>query len=249
MIQAAELQSTAPSGPARRRELVVMTHGIASTRFFLTPLATRLVRAGYAVRLHGYPSLWWSNRDFGRSFAALLRRLGPKYEKVHLVVHSMGGIVARCALKEELPDNFGRVVQIAPPNRGSHVATRLAVDSPSAAWNHLVVRPHRFVAPTLQELTDLPDSFVNCLGPPPPGVEIGVIAASHDNVLHPGQTHLDGQADHVTVSGWHTGILWKRETADMVVRFLRDGGFGDPLKSEPACAPTTILQPAASGRS
>lgn len=207
------------------RELVVMTHGIASTRLFLAPMATRLRVAGYRVWLHGYPSLWWSNREFGKSFAAMLRRVAPRYDKVHLVVHSMGGIVARCALEEELPTNFGRVVQIAPPNRGSHAATRLAVDGASLAWNRLVVQPHRLVAPTLLELTDLPDSFVNRLGPAPPGVEVGVIAASHDNVLFPEQTHLEGQTDHVTVSGWHTGILWKRETAEMAVRFLRTGSF------------------------
>lgn len=208
------------------RELVVMTHGIASTRLLLAPLAARLRRAGFVVRLHGYPSLWWSNRAFGERLAALLRRVAPRYARVHLVVHSMGGIVARCALREGLPANFGRVVQIAPPNRGSHMATRLATDSGNPLWDRLIVRPHRWLAPTLREIVDTPDSFVNRLGPPPVGVEVGVLAASHDNVLHPEQTLLEGGKEHRVVRGWHTGVLWTRETAELTARFLRTGAFG-----------------------
>lgn len=214
------------------RELVVLTHGIASSRFFLAPLARRLRRAGFCTRLYGYPSLWWSNRSFGKKLAAMLRRVGPRYDRVHLVVHSMGGIVTRCALEEEMPANLGRIVQIAPPNRGSHAATRAARYNGSPLWNALVVAPHRWLAPSLIELCDTPDSFVNQLGPVPKGVEVGVLAASQDRVLHPEQTHLEGQRDHRTVNGWHTGVLWTRETAEMTKRFLRTGSFADP-------APTT----------
>ena len=170
--------------------------------------------------------MWGSNRGHGARLAALLRRLAPGFDRVHLVVHSMGSIVARCAIAEGLPENFGRVVQIAPPNRGSHMATRLAVAGRNPLWNTLVVWPHRTISPTLVELLDTPDSFVNRLGPVPPGVEVGVLAASHDNVLYPEQTHLEGQRDHRTVRGWHTGVLWTRETADCVERFLRTGSFG-----------------------
>ena len=214
-----------PSKRSKPRELVLLTHGIASTRLFLVPLAWRLRQAGYATRLYGYPSLWWSNRSHGQQLAKVVRRLAPRYDKIHLVVHSMGSIVARCALEEELPENLGRVVMIAPPNRGSHAATRLACDSDSWFWNQFVVRPHRGISPTLSELTDEPDSFVNQLGPAPQGIEVGVIAASDDNVLHPGQTHLNGQADHYTAHGWHTQVLWTRETARLTERFLRQGRF------------------------
>lgn len=221
------------------RELVVLTHGIASSRFFMSPLARRLRRVGFQTRLYGYPSLWWSNRSFGEKLAAMLRRVGPRYDRIHLVVHSMGAIVTRCALEEDLPANLGRVVQIAPPNRGSHAATLYGhwnsskLWNSSRLWNALVVAPHRWLAPSLLELCDTPDSFVNQLGPVPEGVEVGVLAASKDRVLHPEQTHVEGQRDHRTVTGWHTGVLWTRETAEMTKRFLLSGSFADP-----ATAPT-----------
>lgn len=217
---------TADSNTAPGRELVVLTHGIASTRFFLAPMASRLRQAGFATRLYGYPSLWWSNATFGKRFAAFLRRVAPKYDRVHLVVHSMGGIMTRCALREELPPNLGRIVQIAPPNQGSHMATRIGHYHGHAWWDTFVVAPHRLIAPSLIELRDTPDSFVRSLGPAPEGIEIGILAASHDKVLHPEQTHLEGQADHCTVEGWHTAILWKKETADRAAQFLKTGSFG-----------------------
>lgn len=216
-----------PQDPNGSRELVVLTHGIASSRFFLSPLARRLRRTGFQTRLYGYPSLWWSNRSFGKKLAAFLRRVAPGYDRVHLVVHSMGGIVTRCALEEELPENFGRIVQIAPPNQGSHAATRIGHYNGSPLWNALVVAPHRWLAPSLIELRDTPDSFVNQLGPLPAGVEVGVLAASHDRVVHAHQTHVEGQKDHRTVEGWHTGVLWTKETAEQTEKFLRTGAF-DP---------------------
>ncbi len=205
------------------RELVVLAHGIASTRWVLTPLSKRLRKAGYQTKLYGYPSVWWSNRSHGRKLAKVLRKLAVGYDRVHLVGHSMGGIVSRCALEEELPENFGRVVMIAPPNRGSHVATR------RAWWQSWAV-------PTLLELMDTPESLVNQMGPLPEGREVGILAASKDSVLRPGQTELEGQTDHRTVEGHHSGVLWTRETADLTHHFLKHGSFGrsNPIEFDPA---------------
>lgn len=212
------------------RELVVLAHGIASTRWVLTPLAKRLRKAGYETKLYGYPSVWWSNRSHGRKLAKVLRKIAVGYDHVHLVGHSMGGIVSRCALEEELPENFGRVVMIAPPNRGSHVATR------RAWWQSWAV-------PTLLELKDTPESLVNQMGPLPDGRQVGILAASKDSVLRPGQTELDGQADHHTVEGHHSGVLWTRETADLTRHFLQHGSFG--LSNEKEHESSAIISRAA----
>ena len=200
-----------PSSNASQ-ELVLLTHGIASTRWFLGPLAYRLRKAGFQTHLHGYPSLWWSNRSHGRKLAEVLREMAPRYDRVHVVAHSMGNIVTRCAMEEELPANLGRVVMIAPPNGGSGVATWLA---PWLGW----------LSPTLVELQDTPGSFVNQLGPLPPEIETGIIAADRDRKVRLEQTRVDGQTDHCIASGWHTDVLWTRETARRTTEFLRDGNF------------------------
>ncbi len=198
------------------QELVVLVHGIASTRWIMLPLAWRLRRKGFAVRLLGYYSLTGSNRRFGRWLTKNLRRIEAKgaWPRIHVVAHSMGSIVTRCALQEELPESLGRVVMLGPPNGGSHMATFL---TPLYGW----------ISKPLVELSDKPDSFVNQLPPAPEQVDIGVIAARRDNVIDLDRTHLAGQRDHRVVNTWHTGVLWRRETADYTAKFLREGQFGE----------------------
>ncbi|WP_405049735.1 esterase/lipase family protein [Rhizobium sp. 1399] len=42
--------------------------------------------------------------------------------RLHLIGHSMGGLVIRAMLKDYRPSNLGRVVMIGTPNNGSQVA-------------------------------------------------------------------------------------------------------------------------------
>jgi pimeloyl-ACP methyl ester carboxylesterase len=65
-----------------------------------------------------FPFDWRLNlRDLGASLKAKLATLGPG--KVHLAAHSMGGLVARAALKQGA-SNVGSVVMLGTPNFGSY---------------------------------------------------------------------------------------------------------------------------------
>ena len=116
-----------------------------------------------AIRAYGPPL-----SGMAGSSADVLRRLDEEdaHDQIHLVTHSMGGIIGRIALAEYMPLRFGRFVMIAPPNRGSHVAARLA--------------PYLGrICPPLVQLTDGSESFV-CSLPPPTVAELGIIAAEGD---------------------------------------------------------------------
>jgi pimeloyl-ACP methyl ester carboxylesterase len=208
---ASPLPGPSPHAPA---DLVVLTHGIASSRYFMWPMARHLRRCGYDTRLYGYPSLRGSNRVLGENFAQMLHRLAEQNpgRKLHVVAHSMGSIMTRCALLAGVPQSVSRVVMIGPPNRGSHVATRL---SPALGW----------IAPTLRELCDHQESFVNCL-PRRCDVEVGIITAEYDRMVKPESTLLDENFAHLVLPNHHTPILWYRRTAEHVDRFLRNGQFG-----------------------
>lgn len=230
---AAPRDPTVPQTAADKPELIVLLHGIGSTRWLMWPLARRLQREGYVTRLWGYFSLRGSNRDIGRRLASELNRLAASgaYSRVHVVAHSMGSIAMRCAFEESLPTGIGRVVMIAPPNRGSHAATRLT-------------RLRGLLSPTLYELRDTPDSFVNSLPAAPGHAEVGVIATRLDRVVSLECTHLDGQRDHCLVEGMHTAALWTSECAQQVAQFLRHGQF---LRAEAAPAGRPVGSAAASG--
>lgn len=80
-----------------------------------TFLRLRLKRQGYDVRYFAYD---WrqSIAVSGKRLATFVRKLKP--DTVHIVAHSMGGLVSRAALKVGMP-NIGRVVMLGTPNRGS----------------------------------------------------------------------------------------------------------------------------------
>src|SRR5262245_25230854 len=194
-------------------ELIVLVHGLAAHRIVLAPLARSLRRSYSVVVNWGYPSLFSRIERHGVTLAQELRRLERegRYSRVHLVTHSMGGIVGRLALGQFTPENFGRFVMIAPPNRGSHVAARFAP---------LLGR----VCPPLVQLADHAASFV-CTLPLPQVSELGIIAAESDFLVRPPNTRLGGEQDHIVLPGLHSSLLWRRETAEQVRHFLEHGCF------------------------
>jgi CHAT domain-containing protein/pimeloyl-ACP methyl ester carboxylesterase len=81
-----------------------------------TGLKLALKAAGYDADY--FPFDWRvSLLELGASLKAKLDSMGPA--KVHLAAHSMGGLVARAALKQGAK-NIGTVVMMGTPNRGSY---------------------------------------------------------------------------------------------------------------------------------
>lgn len=205
--------SATPS-PTATRDMVVLIHGIASSKYLLAPLSRRLRAMNFDTQLHGYFTLRGSIRDIGCRFAAKLNRLAEQHpdRKIHVVAHSMGSIVTRCALMSEVPSTLGRIVMVGPPNRGSHMARKMA---PYYGW----------LSTTLCELSDVPESFVNALPLSVDTHDIGIVTAASDFLVPAESTLLDTYADHITLPGLHVGVLWKKETAGHVASFLRTGKF------------------------
>jgi pimeloyl-ACP methyl ester carboxylesterase len=178
----------------------------------MSPLARSLHRSGYSVKNWGYPSVRRSIRQHAQSLRHLLDSFdNPTISRIHLVTHSMGGIVARCAMNGGQLPKIGRIVMLAPPNAGSQVARWLA---PCLGR---ICRP-------LNELSDRPDSFVNRLGFSS-GVDVGVISAANDAVVTLRSTQLTGQRDHIVLPGRHGTLPLRGDTARQVCSFLAFGRF------------------------
>ncbi|WP_437228423.1 esterase/lipase family protein [Planctomicrobium sp. SH661] len=196
--------------------VVVLLHGLGANSWLMILLAHRLHLQGYRVVNWGYWSFWQSLGNlipvFEQRFRALNDSLPPG-TPLHIVAHSMGSIITRAALENvELP-TLQRVVMLSPPNRGSHVAT--------------MVGPYlRWLSPLVDELADREDSFVNQLQSRiHPDVKVGVIAAEWDYVLREVSTHLDCEADHITLPSRHSGLVLRRAVADQILYFLENGRF------------------------
>jgi alpha-beta hydrolase superfamily lysophospholipase len=209
------------SGPATDRQCVVLVHGYLANKLLLALLARRLRNRGYRTDLWGYRNMWSSIQVLADRFARSLAALDadPRIDTLHLVTHSMGGIIGRAALDRYRPRKLGRFVMLAPPNRGSFVATAMA-----GSFGR-VLKP-------VAELSTAANSLVNSL-PTPDDVDIGVIAAAHDALVSSESTHPPVPHDHVTLPTWHTGLLFRRDTADLVADFLASGRFPSPPPAAP----------------
>lgn len=179
----------------------------------MSKLGKSLAREGYEISNWGYRSLLWSIEKHAQDLATWIQRTTStrEWRRIHIVAHSMGCIVARQALLARIPEKFGRIVMLAPPNNGSHIASRFAG---AIGW---VCRP-------LGELSDTPDSFVNRMDEPH-GIEVGVVAASFDRVVPLKSTFLTCQKDHIVLPSHHGTLPWRDDSARQVASFLKNGSF------------------------
>lgn len=203
----------------QQRETVVLIHGLGGTRLDMWPISRRLKRKGFAVHNWGYRSVRNRIEDHAHRLGEFLSKLSRhSSRRIHLVTHSMGGIIARTMLADHDLDNLGCIVMLAPPNRGSHVARKLA-------------RYVGWLTPSIEQLSDAPDSFVNQL----PNslqrkrIEFAIVESTKDRVIVQGGVHLDGLCDYAQVDGHHGMLTWYQETVNLVENYLVQGRFNSSI--------------------
>lgn len=208
------------AGDGRPWECVSLVHGFLAHPLMMSVLGHRLDRRGYLAKPWGYWNMSRSILEHAHAFTRELTRLDDDNAvgTIHLVTHSMGGIIARAALDRFVPRKLGRFVMLAPPNHGSFVATRMAG---VVGW---LLKP-------VAELTTSSDSLVNSLGMPS-GIDVGVIAASRDALVAHESTRPDVPHAHATIHCLHSSLLFRRDAADLVAAFLATGTFPEsPVRS------------------
>lgn len=211
----------------QHRHAVVLVHGIFRSRHSLDKIKTSLQEHEFEPISIDYPSTRRSLKEHADQLNTVLNRL-PESDTVSFVTHSMGGLVVRKALGTN-PEwknclETGRIVMIAPPNRGSEVANKL-----QSFW------PYQFLSGPAGE--NLTDTAVRSL--PIPKEEFGVIAGEisgpgffdfllegpTDGTVEQSSTKLKTMKDFVTVKGMHSFVMNNPETIDHVICFLETGRF------------------------
>ena len=222
------------SSGAGEGRIVVLVNGLFIVWHYMAPLAWRLAREGYDVRLYDYPTRRCGILEHGEGFALHLEELARETElagtRIDIVTHSLGGILARVALslisedsKQETssrifpgiePGRIGRVDMLAPPNKGSRTA-RLVVKA--LPWVGSFAKP-------LPELSCEPGSGIHSL-PVPDGFEIGIISGTSDIHVSASQAGLETANDSRTLSSDHTMMPFYPHVYRELLHYLGNGRF------------------------
>jgi pimeloyl-ACP methyl ester carboxylesterase len=211
---------------AGQRDCVVLIHGLFLSGWALALLAWRMRRRGFDTRLFSYPSV---RADFSRNRARLATFLhSVNAPKVHLLAHSMGGMLALAVLASEPGLRRGRLVLLGTPGQGSCVADHLGRHR-AGAWLLGGCMPQ-----------------ANALAPyaAPEDVAVGVIAgikavglgrlvtrlpAPNDGTVTLSETQVAGATAQTRVNLTHTGLILAPSVADLAASFFRTDAFGrDP---------------------
>ena len=148
-------------------ECVIFIHGLGRTPRSFRRMRKEIDAKGFTTINISYPST-------KHCIEELLERIRPQiqnasvesFDKVHFVVHSLGGIMLRLFLSRYKLKNLGRVVMLGTPNQGSRLADSLSKSKICRA----------FCGPALSELGTGPESIIHKFGIV--DFELGVIAGT-----------------------------------------------------------------------
>ena len=202
-------------------ERVILLHGLWLRGGAMAYLARRLEAAGFDTQTFDYSTV----RDGIDVASEVLReRIGASGNgKVHLVGHSLGGLLAAMIVQRN-PDLIdGRIVCLGAPLRGS-AAARSLKGIPGGST--LLGRSAEVLEHGLDRW-DGPCELGVIAGRLPLGMGflLGGVTAPHDGTVSVEETRLPGIADHRVIAAAHTGLVYSDQAARHAIAFIRDGRF------------------------
>ena len=205
-----------------KAETIILIHGLWMRGLVMLPHQRWLRAKGFTVRRFSYAS--WQD-----GLAENVRLLSSFVNEtpgvvIHLVAHSLGGLVALMMLSQEADARIRRVVLMGTPYAGCHCGATLAATPVLAT----------LVGRTYEDWFSLPRPSL------PPAVDIGIIAGTrsiglgrlipglarpNDGLVGVDETLIAAARDSIALNVSHSGMLVSRACAGQIAHFLRTGSF------------------------
>ena len=219
----AEMDSDSPR--AAPGSVIVFAHGAIVNGWEMGLLRRRMRRLGYGVR-----QFYWQSMRVGlnENVARLGKFIGQtEAETVHVVGHSMGGVLARL-LFERLPDpRPGRLVAIGSPLVDCWVGRRYLRWHEKIGARCIGRSVHDHISAEIDPVWRGARDFGVLAGTWPLGAGnlFYDLPAPSDGVVLVEETRLRGITDHVESRLNHFGMLYSQRCAGAIARFLARGRF------------------------
>jgi pimeloyl-ACP methyl ester carboxylesterase len=202
---------------------VVSVHGLWMRGASMAVLRRRLEAHGFGFHDFAYSSVTASLAVNAAALAEFIDRVPG--DAIHIVGHSLGGVLACAMLESCRPTRIARIVCLGSPLKGSRTAARL-MRLPGG---------RRLIGRSLEDV-QARGGFAAW----PAGVEVGSIAGSiplgigrllgpfpepNDGTVAVAETQIAGLADHIVLPVSHVALLWSSAVAAQTEHFLLHGRF------------------------
>lgn len=211
---------------------VVLLHGLAGSHWNWIGMSALLQRNGYHVLSVNYPSRAQTIEQSAQVIvSALAECKQQRATPVHLVGHSLGGLLIRQYLQQYGNADIGRVVMLGTPNHGSELSNQVP-----AQWPHERVIAS-WLGPAVAQLNTRPDGFIAQLAEPsvPTGIIAGYLTptpwlnrrfdTANDGLVAVYSTRLTRMQDFILLPLVHASLPFNVDAQRQTVWFLKTGQF------------------------
>jgi pimeloyl-ACP methyl ester carboxylesterase len=207
---------------ARQSATVLLLHGLWMGGWAMVWLARSLRQAGFVTAAVPYPSMRGTPAAHVRRLAAAVSACDT--ENVHLVGHSMGGVIVLRYIQGGAHGRVGRALLLGTPALGCRAALAFERQpwGPVMLANSLPLwrSPFPEAVDAAVEVGAIAGSEPFGLGP-----LFVRLPAPSDGVVMVEETQIRGLRDHIVMPVSHTGMLMSAQVARQAVSFLKKGQF------------------------
>lgn len=204
------------TGVSPNAEAVVLVHGLWMTGAEMRVLGNRMEESGFRARYFRYRSWRGTLRDAVGALRNFIEE--TQGARVHLVGHSLGGIIIARMLEEGPVSRPGRVAMLGSPIGGSASVERLSRSRAGRWLAGSVIREGILdrapVWPGGRELLVVAGDI-----PLGSGLLLG-LERPHDGVVRVAETRVEG-VRALTVRATHVGLLLSRKVATLLADHFR----------------------------